>query len=60
MLIFLACVTNCCGDAGCNAAMLVSQADQSSCVFITCDTDQLCLPAQEYSDLDFNTGIVTL
>jgi len=56
---FEACVTNCCGDPGCNAAMLVSQADQSSCVFITCENDQLCLPAQEFSDLDFNTGTLS-
>ena len=54
--IYLECVTDCCGSPDCNAALLVSQADQAECLFITCQTDDLCLPAQEFSDMDFNTG----
>lgn len=49
---FKDCVTACCDRKDCNAALNAIKDEQNKCWFVSCSSDDLCLPSEQFSDLE--------
>jgi len=52
------CVNDCCHTPSCNAALTITQNGIQQCLFISCASDELCLPASQASDFESTLVLV--